>query len=129
MLGIICNNQRDYNEDRVAIILNITKPEDRLCEVWPACSFFGVYDGHGGSNCADFLRDNLHQFIIKEPSFPSSPIDALKKGFEAAENHYLKFSQSSEPPDVSGSCAVVVLIIGETCYVANLGDSRAIMSS
>jgi protein phosphatase 2C family protein 2/3 len=28
------------------------------------CSFFGVYDGHGGSGCADYLRDNLHQFII-----------------------------------------------------------------
>lgn len=51
---------RDYNEDRVSIILNIVKPQNRMHEQWPRCSFFGVYDGHGGSACADFLRDNLH---------------------------------------------------------------------
>lgn len=34
-----------------------TRPKE---EVWPKCSFFGVYDGHGGASCADFLRDNLH---------------------------------------------------------------------
>lgn len=49
---------RNYNEDRVAIILNIMKPDDKNCKYWPNCSFFGVYDGHGGSACADFLRDN-----------------------------------------------------------------------
>lgn len=54
---------RNYNEDRVSIILNIMKPASRVNENWPKCSFFGVYDGHGGVNCADFLRDNLHQFV------------------------------------------------------------------
>ena len=28
----------------------------------------------------------------------------------------------------SGSCAIVVLIVGEVCYCANVGDSRAFMS-
>lgn len=54
--GIIWN----YNEDRVSIILNILKPHSRAGEEWPKCSFFGVFDGHGGAACADFLRDNLH---------------------------------------------------------------------
>lgn len=31
--------------------------------------------------------------------------------------------------DRSGSCAITVLIVGDTCYVANVGDSRAVMSS
>lgn len=54
---------RNYNEDRVSIILNINKPANRTSEKWPKCSFFGVFDGHGGNKCADFLRDNLHQFV------------------------------------------------------------------
>ena len=53
---------RNYNEDRVSIILNISKPENETN--WPKCSYFGVFDGHGGSLCSDFLRDNLHKFII-----------------------------------------------------------------
>jgi protein phosphatase 2C family protein 2/3 len=58
------------------------RPEE---EEWPKCSFFGVYDGHGGSGCADFLRDQLHQFIIREPSFPNNPHEALRNGFARAE--------------------------------------------
>ena len=80
---------RNYNEDRVSIILNILKPNTRKGEEWPKCSFFGVFDGHGGAQWADFLRDNLHQFVIKEPSFPGNPEEALKKGFQAAENAFL----------------------------------------
>jgi protein phosphatase 2C family protein 2/3 len=54
---------RNYNEDRVSIILNIMKPNNRGEENWPKCSFFGVYDGHGGTLCADYLRDLLHQYV------------------------------------------------------------------
>ena len=65
---------RNYNEDRVAIILNIMRPKGKQTTgtdvEWPKCSFFGVYDGHGGHSCADFLRDYLHQFIIQDSNFP-----------------------------------------------------------
>lgn len=105
------------------------KPAARANENWPKCSFFGIYDGHGGSACADYLRDNLHQFVIREPSFPWNPREALKKGFESAETKFLEACQSKDKVlDHSGSCAVTCLIVGDMCYVANVGDSRAILS-
>ena len=53
--------QRNYNEDRVSIILNMTRPPSKKSmNNWPKCSYFAIYDGHGGSACADFLKDSLH---------------------------------------------------------------------
>jgi protein phosphatase 2C family protein 2/3 len=105
--------------------MNISKPESRAHETWPKCSFFAVYDGHGGSGCSDFLRDKLHHFLVAEDTFPSKPKLALHRAFLAAERCFL---ENLKPGDRSGSCAVVVLFVGETCYIANVGDSRAIMS-
>lgn len=28
----------------------------------------------------------------------------------------------------AGSCAIVLLVVADNCYVANVGDSRAVMS-
>jgi protein phosphatase PTC2/3 len=83
-----------------------------------------VFDGHGGAACADFLRDNLHQFVIKEPSFPYNPEEAIRKGFEQAEKVFIESARSKQGgPEKSGSCAIVLLIVGETCYIVNVGDS------
>jgi len=67
--------QRSYNEDRVSIILNMTRPlTKKISSVeWPKCSYFAIYDGHGGSACADFLKECLHTIIINQDCFPSNP--------------------------------------------------------
>ena len=80
--------------------------------------------------CADFLRDNLHLYLIREPSFPWNPKMALRNGFRAAEKFFLEnaVDHDGNVKDKSGSCAVICLIVGDMCYIANVGDSRAIMS-
>ena len=35
---------------------------------------------------------------------------------------------TDEVLDKSGSCAIVILIIGDICFSANVGDSRALLS-
>jgi len=63
---------RSYNEDRVAIILNIMKPKSKEhLQYWPKCSYFGVYDGHGGPECAEYLRDYLTPIYNKRRELSS----------------------------------------------------------
>jgi len=70
----------------VSIILNIVKPESKIIRSsWPKISFFAIYDGHGGSQCADFLKDRLHHLIINRDCFPENPEQAMREGFQEAE--------------------------------------------
>ena len=121
---------RKYNEDRVSIILNIVKPSSYKGSYWPSCSFFGVFDGHGGNKCADYLKDNLHNFIIKSPYFPKNPTKAITEGFQNCDEEFISnhaLGPNNIVADRSGSCAIVVMIIDKQIFVANTGDSRAIM--
>ena len=128
---ITSSGKRNYNEDRVSIIYNIPKPQGYIENKnnnipWPNCSFFGLYDGHGGSAACDFLRDNLHKYIINDKYFPSNPQKAIANGFIYAEKMFFK---NYTGLDASGSCAIVVIIIENRVYIANVGDSRAILSA
>ena len=59
---------RKANEDRIAIILNVIQPvnkEQKISEeIWPKIQIFAVYDGHGGNQCAEYLKEHLHNNII-----------------------------------------------------------------
>ena len=124
---------RNYNEDRVSIIINMNKPKNFKENFWPKVSFFGIYDGHGGKECAEYLRDNLHKLICESPNFIKNPIEAIKNGFAMAEKDFLmnhaisNFNQTVL--NRSGSCALILITIETKIYIANVGDSRAIMSS
>ena len=80
---------RNYNEDRVAIILNIVKPDNHPATTWPKCQYFAIYDGHGGHGCADFLRDNLHNYVVRQPCFPQDVQKAIQDGFAQADYDFL----------------------------------------
>ena len=122
---------RNYNEDRVSIIINMNKPKN-YNKKWPKISFFGIYDGHGGEGCAEFLRDNLHKLICENDFFPDNIPEAIKYGISKAEydflNNYALSQNKDEILDKSGSCAIIVLIVDTYIYIANVGDSRCLLS-
>ena len=117
---------RNYNEDRVSIVVNIKRKTGWTS--WPNCSYFAVFDGHGGSICADYLKDHLHQFILDHPKFPSDPVRALKEGFDKAEAEFCAWALKQTNVDRSGSCALILLFVDNILYTANVGDCRAIVS-
>ena len=124
---------RNYNEDRVSIIINMNKPPNCNKQYWPKTSFFGIYDGHGGAKCADFLRDSLHKFIFNDEQYPENISEAIKNGFLKAEteflnNYALDKNNNINIVDRSGSCAIIIIIADSKIYVANVGDSRGVLS-
>ena len=125
---------RNYNEDRVSIIVNAKNPKTNINNEdikWPNISYFGIFDGHAGNKCSEYLKNNLHHFIFNCNNFPNFPLKAIEQGFQTCENNYIKSIHNktrNQYYDYSGSCAIIVLIIDDMCYVANLGDSRALYS-
>ena len=55
----------------------------------PNCSYFSIFDGHGGNKCANFLREKLHQYILNDPKFPNNVDQAIKNGVLKAEREFL----------------------------------------
>ena len=115
-----------HNEDRVNIMINLPCPDNLPEDQWTYSSYFALFDGHSGKSCAEFLKKNLHSYIYKDSNFPCRSHDCMVSGFLKADQKFL--DEAKESGDMSGSCALVVLIIGDRCIVANAGDSRAIIS-
>lgn len=89
-----------------------------------------MFDGHGGSKCAEYLKENLHNNIILQPDFPKDITAAIKKGCVKTENDFLSFAYQgpSKQHNKAGSCAIVVFVVDNDVYICNVGDSRAIAS-
>lgn len=54
--------------------------------------------------------------------------EAVRVGFEKCEKAFLDQSYMGKV-DKSGSCGIIAFFYGKDCYVSNVGDSRAVMSS
>ena len=123
---------RNYNEDRVSIIVNMNKPRGYYKKIWPRVSFFGIFDGHGGETCSEYLRDNLHNLLCHNNEFfPENIPEALKLAFEKADKNFLEnysLNKKKEMIDKSGSCAVILVLVDNKIYIANAGDSRCLLS-
>uniref|UniRef100_U5EXW4 protein-serine/threonine phosphatase n=1 Tax=Corethrella appendiculata TaxID=1370023 RepID=U5EXW4_9DIPT len=118
-VGSSCMQGWRFNmEDSHTHILSL--PDD------PGTSFFGVFDGHGGANVAEYAGKNLHKFIIKRPEYQTDIAEAMKKGFLDIDVAML--NEESLKEQMAGSTAVACLIKDKRLYCANAGDSRAIAS-
>ncbi|KAK8522235.1 hypothetical protein V6N12_055953 [Hibiscus sabdariffa] len=77
-------------------------------ECGPYGTFVGVYDGHGGPETSRYINDHLFQhlkrFTSEQQTMPTKPQIAAV-----------------------GSCCLTGVICGGSLYVANLGDSRAVL--
>jgi serine/threonine protein phosphatase PrpC len=90
--------------------------------------FFGVLDGHGeyGAECAEFVRNKLPALLISDGALLSDPKLALHRAaVEANEDLH----RASVDDSLSGTTACIALVQNEHLYVANVGDSRAVLAA
>ncbi|CAN1191234.1 Probable protein phosphatase 2C 63 [Linum perenne] len=98
----------------------------------PSATYIGVYDGHGGPEAARFVSRRLfpfiHDFATEQGGLST---EVIRKAFSATEEEFLqtvKRSWMNQPQIASvGSCCLLGIVSGDLLYVANLGDSRAVM--
>ncbi len=115
--------ERVYMEDRLAFKIDIINGFDYLA----------VFDGHGGAQVATYLKAHMAN-IIKE--FLQNAFTANPQGLtveQVKQVLYDSFKQVVKqiPTSISlltGSTAVVALKHGKHVWVANCGDSRAIIN-
>lgn len=115
--------------NRFEVVCDIEKPTDVKGQ-WPPCSFIAIFDGHKGSECANFMIKNLRVTLFKNSYLFNEPKRAIKEAFAECEKMFLYSNTeiNTKYPNKSGSSALVMLVLGLTMYIVNLGDCRAIAS-
>lgn len=112
--------------------------EDRFDVLAPklddsALSYFAVFDGHAGSDCAEFLSKVLIDSCSSEPdALMADPEAFLKARFLDLDDRYCEYASSLSKHD--GSTAVLAVVEREpstacpyALWVASTGDSRALV--
>ena len=68
---------RQYNEDRVTILINASINKNSSISNIQKISLFSIYDGHAGNKCCEYLKSYLHHYIFDSEFFHKNPIKAI----------------------------------------------------
>jgi len=82
-------------------------------------SYYAVFDGHTGTNAAEYAATHLHELLVESSKYPDNLVQAFQEAFLTCDKNFVATSNKS------GSTAICALIKGEMLYVAWLGDSQA----
>ncbi|XP_052201926.1 probable protein phosphatase 2C 11 isoform X3 [Diospyros lotus] len=87
-------------------------------------AFFGVFDGHGGSRTAEYLKNNLFKNLSSHPDFIKDTKSAIVESFRQTDADYINEEKGQQKD--AGSTASTAVLLGDRLLVANVGDSRVV---
>lgn len=96
-------------------------------------SYYAVFDGHGGSRAATYAAKHLHiRLSEKLPCGSVTNFDKefkrqLVETFRIIDEEFLKEASQKHPVWKDGTTACCVLVLDDSAYIANLGDSKAVL--
>ncbi|KAJ4786215.1 Protein phosphatase 2C [Rhynchospora pubera] len=105
-----------------------------LCRELPTGVFVGIYDGHGGDICSQFVLNNLFRDLKDVITSQDGFVDpaAFKKAYEKTERKFFTLARAKweQKPRLAavGSCCLSGIVHNRVLYVANAGDSRAVLA-
>ncbi|XP_071719006.1 probable protein phosphatase 2C 49 [Rutidosis leptorrhynchoides] len=103
---------------------------------WPcASSFYAIFDGHGGSEAASYVKDYAMKLFFDESNLPQVDLIGDSLIEEIQDYHHKAFIQADQAladectiSDYCGTTALSILILERHLIIANVGDSRAVVS-
>lgn len=127
------STQGDHNDHMEDVTL--VSVIDNLSENGPRYfPLYAVFDGHGGTDCSEFLGDHLPDYLQKQLfkiyQLPEDKREiALFNMFKVCGVDLTRAFLESTVPSNLGSTMVFMLVIEGYLWVVNVGDSRAILSA
>jgi len=106
----------------VDIITNIVV-FDESTKTEQKSSFFGLFDGHAGSTCVDFVKDNLYRFISEDSDFLMNKSNAIRNGIFECEKEWMKIARGDRRSEINLNF-VNRLKISEPQFDIGLGESK-----
>ncbi|CAJ2671572.1 unnamed protein product [Trifolium pratense] len=96
--------------------------------------YLGVYDGHGGVEASLYVLNNLFNNLLRFAHENDDPIaDILRNAVADTENGFLDYVENNigliRTIGKVGSCCLAGVLWNGVLYIANLGDSRAVIGS
>lgn len=96
-------------------------------------NIFSIFDGHGGAQASTFCQDNLKSSLDKTlPLLVTTNEDfeyanALIMAFVLLDARFRKYREEEKFPLNPGCTGIAAFIIENKLFIANCGDSRAIL--
>jgi serine/threonine protein phosphatase PrpC len=89
-------------------------------------ALFAVFDGHGGREVAAFSKNRFPHVLLESPLYERGEyLEALRRGYLRLDE--LLNAECKEKWQSVGCTAVSVFFKGREIFVANAGDSRAVL--
>ena len=107
---------RPYQEDRYDMMKGTGHKDSSL---------YALFDGHGGAKASQYCKDHLLKYIQADVNFENNTVASIMNSFRKLDEEFTSIAKRHMLSD--GSTAVVAVINDRKVYVANAGDSRAII--
>ncbi|CAM1311760.1 Uncharacterised protein g5796 [Pycnogonum litorale] len=125
--------ERDAMQDAHVLCKDFSSVIPDLDSSVERLAFFGLYDGHGGSRASCYSAKNLHLNVATK--FPKGDVNKIHNeiktcfidSFAKTDKDFLIVARKEKPSWKDGTTALICLFIDNTLYVANIGDSKAVL--